>query len=143
MKKLTKYFLIAHTALLLITGFGMWFILKRFFPEILIDTYFIVPLFFYILGLIFIYRFRRASINKPKEMVNVYMIMRMIKIFTAAVTLLIYWIVDKENIRSFAIIFIIFYVINLIWETYIYMRMEMYFKYKNDLNKSTQERIDQ
>ncbi len=31
MQKLTKYFLIFHTAMLLITGFGIWIIIKLFF----------------------------------------------------------------------------------------------------------------
>ena len=68
--------------------------------------------------------------------------MRMIKIFVSAVILFIYWIVDKDHIRNFAIIFVIFYVINLIWETYIYLRMEMYIKYKGDQKKPPRERID-
>jgi len=71
------------------------------------------------------------------------MLLRMIKIFISAAIIFIYWIMDKEGIRSFAIIFIVFYVINMIWETYIYMRMEMYFKYKGDQHKPPRERIDQ
>lgn len=143
MKKLTKYFIIVHTVMLLITGFGIWFILKEFFPEIVIDNYFVIPLFFYVLGLVFIYIFNHTSLENPKKLVNVYMLLRMIKIFISAAIIFIYWLVDKEEIRSFAIIFVIFYVINMIWETYIYMRMEMYYKYKGDLNKPPRERIDQ
>lgn len=143
MKKLTKYFIIVHTVMQLITGFGLWFLLKEFFPEILIKSYFIVPLFFYLLGLIFIYLFNRTSLENPQKVVNVYMLLRMIKIFVSAVIIFIYWLVDKPELRHFVIIFVIFYVINLIWETYIYMRMELYFKYKGDQNKKTRERIDQ
>lgn len=129
--------------MLLLAGFGIWFILKEFFPEILIDSYFVIPVFFYLLGLIFIYVFNHTSLNKPQKVVNVYMLLRMIKIFISAVIIFIYWIVDKEGIRSFAIVFVVFYVINMIWETYIYMRMEMYFKYKGDQHKPPRERIDQ
>jgi len=143
MKKLTKYFIIVHTVMQLITGFGLWVLLKEFFPEILIKSYFIIPLFFYLLGLIFIYLFNRTSLDKPQKVVNVYMLLRMIKIFVSAVIIFIYWLVDKPELRHFVIIFVIFYVINLIWETYIYMRMEMYFKYKGDQKKNPRERIDQ
>ena len=129
--------------MLLIAGFGIWFILKEFFPEILTDSYFVIPVFFYLLGLIFIYLFNRTSLDKPQKVVNVYMLLRMIKIFISAAIIFIYWIVDKEGIRSFAIVFVVFYVINMIWETYIYMRMEMYFKYKGDQHKPPRERIDQ
>lgn len=143
MKKLTIYFLIVHTIMSLITGFGIWFILLKFFPETMVDYYYIVPLFFFLMGIIFIFRFKRTPVNEPKKMVNFYMLMRMIKIFMSAVLILLYWFLDKAHIRSFAIIFIIFYIINLIWETYIYMRMELYFKYKDKQLKSSQKSIDQ
>lgn len=143
MQKLTKYFLIFHTAMLLITGFGIWIIIKLFFPEMMVKGYFIIPLFFYLLGIIFILRFSKTPLDKPANIVNVYMLMRMIKIFVSFAVILIYWMVHKENIRNFAIIFIFFYIINLIWETYIYLRMEKYIKYKKDQKKPPRERIDQ
>lgn len=142
MKKLTIYFLIVHTAMLLITGFGIWFILDKFFPDIMVDHYYIIPLFFYLLGIIFIYRFRRTPVNEPKKMVNLYMLMRMIKIFMSFTIILVYWFLDKPNIRNFAIIFVVFYLVNLIWETYIYMRMELYFKYKDEQQKSSGKDIE-
>ncbi|ULB33572.1 MULTISPECIES: hypothetical protein [Proteiniphilum] len=143
MQKLTKYFLIFHTAMLLITGFGIWIIIKLFFPVMMVRGYFIIPLFFYLLGIIFILRFSKTPLDKPANIVNVYMLMRMIKIFVSFAVILIYWMVHKENIRNFAIIFIFFYIINLIWETYIYLRMEKYIKYKKDQKKPPRERIDQ
>lgn len=142
MKKLTTYFLIVHTIMLLITGFGFWFILNKFFPETMVDYYFIVPLFFYLMGLIFIFQFRRTPVDEPKKMVNLYMLMRMIKIFMSVILILIYWFLDKPHIRNFAIIFIIFYLVNLIWETYIYIRMELYFKYKDKQQKNSRKDIE-
>ncbi len=107
MKKMTKYFLIFHTGMLLVTGLGMWFILKFFFPEMLLKSYPLIPIFFYLLGLVFIYVFNHNSLDKPEKIVNTYMLMRMIKIFVSAMLLFIYWIVDKDHIRNFAIIFVI------------------------------------
>ena len=69
--------------MLLITGFGMWIILKKFFPEVLVDGYILVPLFFYVMGLISIYIFKHSSPDKPAGAVNTYMLMRMIKIFVS------------------------------------------------------------
>ena len=143
MQKLTRYFFIFHTAMLLITGTGMWLMLKLFFPYLLVRSYIVIPFFFYLMGLIFIWKFRHTSHNKPAEVVNLYMLMRMIKIFVSFILILIYWLIDKPNIRSFAIVFIVFYLINLLWETYIYLRMERYIKYKGDQHKLPRERIDQ
>lgn len=139
MKKLTTYFLIVHIVMLLITGGGMWFIVERFFPYIMIDYYIIIPLFFLLMGILFILQFRRTPINKPKKMVNVYMMMRMIKVCLSAILMVLYWFLDKAHIRNFTLLFIIFYLINLIWETYIYMRIELYFKYKNKQLKKSGE----
>jgi hypothetical protein len=135
MKKYTAFFLILHTAMLFVAGGGVWFILHRFFPDTLVDYYFIIPLFFYLLGLVFIFRFRRTPIDEPKKIVNLYMMMRMIKIFMSFVIIIFDWILDKQHIRNFAIIFIIFYLLNLVWETYIYLRMELYFRYKGKQRK--------
>jgi len=63
MKKLTRYFLILHTSMVLITGFGIWIILKQFFPEVQVKGYIFIPLFFNIMGLIFIYRFNRTPLR--------------------------------------------------------------------------------
>lgn len=143
MKKLTIYFLIVHTAMLLIMGFGIWFIINKFFPSIMIEHYYIIPLFFYLMGIIYISRLRRTPIDKPKKMVNLYMLIRMIKIFLSFMVILLYWLIDKPNIRNFAIIFVVFYLVNLIWETYIYMRMELYLKHKSEGFHSPQKPIDQ
>lgn len=142
MKKLVAYFLILHTVMLFITGIGMWIILKLFFPELLINTYPIIPLFFYVLGVAFILQFRRTP-RKAEKVLNVFMFTRTLKIFTSFSIVIIYWIFDKPNLRTFAILFVIFYLISLIWETYIYLRMEKYMKYKNEQEKPPKERIEQ
>lgn len=144
MNKLTKYFLIFHTIMILATGVGLWFILKLFFPEMLVKGYFIIPLFFYLMGLIFIFRFRRTPLDNSVQLVNLYMLIRVIKIFTSFAIILLYWLIHQPYIRNFASIFVIFYLISLIWETYIYLRMEKYIKYMKEQNKkpSNHERID-
>lgn len=133
-KKLTRHFFILHTTMLIVAGMGVWYILKRFFPEILIGSYFVIPLFFYFFGLVFILIMHKTPKDKPKVMVNMFMMMRMVKLFASACMILIYWFLDKENIRSFTIIFIIFYLIYLGVETYIYMWAEMYLKKQSEKN---------
>lgn len=142
MKKLVGYFIILHTIMLLLAGVGMWIILKLFFPEMLVNSFIVIPLFFYVLGLIFILQFKRTP-RQAVKVINVFMIIRTFKIFTSFILILIYWALDKTNIRNFAILFIIFYLISLVWETYIYLRMEKYMKYKDDQEKPPKERISQ
>lgn len=134
MKKLVRHFLIVHTIMLFVSWFGVWYILKTFFPETLIDAYFVLPLFFYVTGLAFIFIMMKVPKDKPKEMVNTYMLMRVVKVFVGVIIITFYWFLDKEQIRSFAIIFIIFYLIYLAVETYIYMKIEMYLKKEQKKN---------
>lgn len=131
MKKLGVYFLIVHTAVFLISGFGIHFILKEFFPDTLVSNFYIIPLYFFLLGVAFIFKLKQTPLEDPRKLVNLYMLMRMAKIFVSAAFMLINWFIDKNNIRNFAIIFAVFYLINLISETFIYMRMELYIKRKN------------
>lgn len=125
--------------MVLITGGGIWWVTNHFFPNLLIDEYWIIPLFFFILGLVFIGQFPKAIYKKRDKLVNLYMLMRMIKIFTSFVFILIYWFIDKQNIRNFAILFIIFYLMNLMWETYIYTRMERYIKQIDNQEKTSND----
>ena len=142
MKKLVGYFIILHTIMLLLAGAGMWIILRLFFPEMLVNSFIVIPLFFYVLGLIFILQFKRTP-RQAVKVINVFMLIRTFTIFTSFLLILIYWALDKTNIRKFAVLFIIFYLISLVWETYIYLRMEKYMKYKDDQEKPPKERISQ
>ncbi|NLC86924.1 MAG: hypothetical protein GX680_08275 [Bacteroidales bacterium] len=135
MNRLTKYFFIFHTIMILTAGVGMWIVLKLFFPEMMVKGYFVIPLFFYLMGVIFILRFRRTPLENPAHLVNLYMIMRVIKIFTSFAIIFLYWLIHQPSIRNFATLFIIFYLISLIWETYIYLRMEKYIKNMKEENK--------
>lgn len=137
--------MIFHTTMMLVTGIVVWVVLKLFFPGMLIKGYFVIPLFFYLIGLFFILRFRRTPLDKPVYLVNLYMLIRMVKIFSSFAIIIVYWIIHKpSSIRNFALIFIIFYFISLIWETYIYLKMEKYIKNMKELNKdpNDHERIN-
>ncbi len=140
MKRLVRHFLIVHTIMLFAAGFGVWYILKIFFPDTLIDAYFVLPLFFYITGLAFIFIMMKMPKDNPKEMVNMYMLLRVIKVFIGLIIITFYWFLHKEQIRSFAIIFIVFYLIYLGIETYIYMKIEMYLKEEQKKNNPVEKK---
>ena len=142
MKKLIINFLIFHTVVMAVTGVGIWLLLEAFFPILLVKGFYIIPLFFYLLGILFITQFRLSAITHPMKMVNLYMLLKMIKVFVSFITIVIYWFIHQAGIRSFAIVFIIFYLIDLVWETYIYLRMEKYIRNKSEHNKPPKEQIE-
>ncbi|HBK32282.1 MAG TPA: hypothetical protein DDZ96_07040 [Porphyromonadaceae bacterium] len=139
MKKLAAHLFIVHTLALVVVGYGAWEIINRFFPQILIDGYVIIPLFFFVTGVILIYLMMKIPKDKPKQLVNTYMLLRVVKVFAALILVLIYWFADKAQIRNFAIIFIIFYLIYLMIETYIYIKIEMYLKKQGEGGQSSSE----
>lgn len=139
MKKFTLYLSVVHTALQLILALGIHYLLQHFFANLQFDSYFIIPIFFYLMGLFLIFRFQFALSEKPKMAVNKYLLVSVVKIFISFITILIYWIFDKEHIRNFTILFAVFYLINLIWETFIYIKMELFLKHKGDPQISTKK----
>jgi hypothetical protein len=128
MRKLVNKFWIIHTLLILVLGVGGWIVLKFLFPVIEVQGYFIIPLFFYLMGVVLFLRFRRISIKKPSKTSNMYMQMRVMKMLISLVGLLVYWLVNKPDIRPFALVFAVFYLIYLIWETFIFIRMEKHIR---------------
>lgn len=142
MKKLISNIIILHTILFVGTGVGIWLILTYFFPNMQLDGYALIPLFFYVLGLLFIVFLRRSALKESKKTVNTFMMFRVIKVVAILMILIAYWLIDKQNIRSFAIVFLMFYLIHLMWETYIFTQIEKYIKFKMEQNKPPAEQID-
>jgi uncharacterized membrane protein len=68
------------------------------------------------------------------------MLLKMIKIFASFAIILIYWLIHTTYIKNFAIVFVIFYLISIMWETVMYMRMEKYMKKEFEKNWHPEER---
>lgn len=133
MKSPTRYLLIFHSAMTILIGLGMWLVLKFFLSKMLVNGFFIIPLYFYLEGLIFIWCFNHTPNVSSEYVVNLYLFMRIIKLFTSTVIMVVYWFIHSQSIKSFALIFIIYYLFNLMWETHIYFKMEKFIKYNKEL----------
>lgn len=72
--------------------------------------------------------------QKKKQMVNHYMLTKVIKVITSLVFITVYVLVVKENIKSFVGVFITFYLLYLIVETILFIRIEKYIKEKTNNN---------
>lgn len=127
--------MIIHTLLLFVLGLGGWIVLKFVFPETEVKGYYIIPLFFYLMGVVLFWRFRKISISKPSKTTNMYMQMRVIKMLISLTGLLVYWLVNKPGIRPFAMVFAVFYLLYLIWETFLFLRMEKHIRFMRNQNE--------
>ena len=140
MKKLRRKFLILLTLFVLVVGFGSWLVLIHFVPSLAFLDYPLIPLFFFTVGVISIYILTGVKIDKPNKLINTFMLIRVIKILLAVILGVIYWLIDRAEIRSFAIMLVAFYLCYLFLETYIYIKIETW--NKNNLASITKKKDD-
>ena len=65
-----------------------------------------------------------------RQMLNVYMLTKVVKVFASLIFIATYAVVIKENIKSFVLIFMIFYLLFLAFEAYLFLRIEKRLKKK-------------
>lgn len=124
MKKLKQKFIVLLTIFIVVVGFGSWLILIHFFPYLAFKDYPIIPAFFFTVGIISIQILTGLKIDKPNKLLNTFMFIRGIKMFFALILTTIYWLIDRAEIKSFAIMMVAFYLCYLFLETYIYIKLE-------------------
>ena len=99
--------------------------------------YVAIWVFFMLIESLFINLVANSSKNKQdKKLVNVYLLTKVIKIVCSLILALIYVITQKgENLLTFAIIFIVFYLLFLIAETVLFSMIEKHIKLENKSNE--------
>lgn len=138
MKKLKYKFIILLTIFIIVFGFGSWMILIHFFPELAFADYPIIPIYFYLIGLVSIFTLTKIKIDNSPKLLNTFMMIRGVKMLFAILIGVIYWLLDRAEIRSFAIMLITFYIFYLFFETYFYIQIETW----NKKNKIIKKNID-
>ena len=128
MKKLRLKFIFLLTLFVIVVGFGSWLILIHFLPSFAFLDYPIIPFFFYTVGIVSIFILTGLKIDRPNKLLNTFMLIRGIKMFLAVLMAIIYWKVDRAEIKSFAIMLVAFYLCYLFLETYIYIKLETWNK---------------
>lgn len=137
MEKLKSKFILILTAFILLTGLGLNYLLANVFTEFSFSGYQYVPIFFFLIGLGLIFSLTQVKKEDEKKLVNKYMLMRVLKILISLLFILIYWMANKAEIKNFALVFIIFYMLFLIFETYIYLQAEKWMKKNAEVKKDT------
>ena len=134
MNQLKKRLNIILTIIMLVSGCGIWWLLKNVLPTSYFDLYPVIPGFFYIMGLVFITYITRDYKENQRKLVNLYMIIKLCKVAASLVLGSIYLIFVKVQIRDFSIVFIGFYLLYLGIETYFFYLTEEKIK-KNKVNE--------
>jgi small neutral amino acid transporter SnatA (MarC family) len=130
MEKLKRKLHVILALVMLLSGWGIWGMLKTAFPETYFSWYPMIPGFFYIMGLVFIAVITRDYKENQRKLVNLYMIIKLCKVAASLLLGSIYLIFIKIQIRDFSVVFIGFYLLYLGIETYFFYLAEEVIKKK-------------
>lgn len=115
----------------LIAGALIGMLLYYQFPQYYPNWYEGILAFFLILeSLVIGYVVSASKKVTQRQMLNTYMLTKVIKVFAALIFVGAYAIIVKENIKSFVLVFMIFYLLFLAIESVLFLRIEKQLKKK-------------
>lgn len=115
----------------LILGALLGLLLYYQFPQYYPNWYEGILLFFLVLeSLILSYVESTSRKATQRQMLNTYMLTKVIKIFAALMFVGAYALVVKENMKSFVLVFMIFYLLFLGMESILFLKIEKRLKNK-------------
>lgn len=116
----------------LLLGGCIGLVLYHFFPTLInFDWYVGIVLYFLVIETgIMLYVDSSSRAKDKKQMVNVYMLTKVVKILISLVAIGIFAFNDKEHLKGFIIIFILFYLLYLALETSLFVKIEKHIKEK-------------
>ena len=134
MERLRNKLILVLTAVILIVGFATQLVITDLLLRELFYGYLAIPVFFMLLGLASIYFLTNDKNIDAKKRASRYMLHRTVKLLLAFAFIIIYWLINKAEIKPFAIVFVVFYLIYLFFETYLYMQIEKTLKKNENQN---------
>lgn len=109
---------------LLLGGAGGWgyFLL---FPHHYFGGYPFIPVFFWTFGVFTIHMVEACRRLVPKRLLEVYMLLRVMRVVLALMVMLCYGVVVRIEVRAFLLTFIAHYLIFLIYDSWFFFKFEM------------------
>jgi hypothetical protein len=121
----TKYrYLISYTFVILLTTLGGIYVLCSLIPEHYFGAYPFIPVYFFVLGGIHFCLFGLYNKFTQQKKLVVYMIMKIQKVILSIAFFVIYCVVIRVCMVEFALTFVSFYLITLIFETIFFYNLE-------------------
>ncbi|MDR2953922.1 MAG: hypothetical protein LBV43_02445 [Prevotella sp.] len=115
----------------LIAGALIGMLLYYQFPDYYPNWYEGILAFFLILeSLIISYVVSASKKVTQRQMLNTYMLTKVVKVFAALIFIGAYAIMVKENIKSFVLVFMVFYLLFLAMESFLFLKVEKRLKNK-------------
>ena len=128
MKELRTKIVVLFTFLMLVAAWGFWWLQTVLIPTGAIDAYPFIPLVFYFSGIVLVQTLYRLDKTNPRKLVNVYMLLKLLKMVIAGIMALIYLLVLHAPLKPFIIVFAAFYMLYILFETYVFYSFEKQIK---------------
>ena len=128
MKELRTKIVVLFTFLMLVAAWGFWWLQTVLIPTGAIDAYPFIPLVFYFSGIVLVQTLYRLDKTNPRKLVNVYMLLKLLKMVIAGIMALIYLLVLHTPLKPFIIVFAAFYMLYLLFETFVFYSFEKQLK---------------
>lgn len=107
--------------------------LYHFIPSFDWNWFVGIILFFLILEPLLISYVEGVSRGQKKKLVNAYMLTKVVKVILSLIFVTIYALAVKENIKSFVAVFILFYLLYLAVEAFLFIKIEKHISNSKDL----------
>ncbi len=125
MKTIRTKLILIFSVCSIVLALTLEYLMRNILVEYAVKGYFIIPILFFLLGLPFIVVLTRSREKvEDKKMVNKYMLLKTGKMFFAMFIILFYRLNNKNDFKTFALIFALFYLLFLFFETYAYFQVE-------------------
>ncbi len=125
-KKVTIQFLLCLTLLTIVLGFAFGLALCAWMPENYPAFYPVIPLFFYVYGILYIIIYGQF----PDKGILLYIGGKAVKLILSLLFLLLYAQLVKDHIKTFLIIFLFYYLVYLVFESAFFLKYEYDLKSK-------------
>ena len=124
MQKLANKLMSLFALIMLAAGWGGRGILQSLFPALALSWYPYIPAVFLLLGIGTIYILTKNYKLESKKLVNLYMIVKLVKMFVAMAYVLGFYFIVRADLRIFGIVFAAFYAVDRACEFYIFYSIE-------------------
>ena len=126
-----KKFLISLTISGVIVGILGKLFYEYYCPEIYSPYFPLIPLFFYVFGVVFIYLFEYLHRYMAHRSLMEYVISKGAKLVMALFFLVVYGLFIKIHTKAYILTFLIYYLFYVVFESYFFLRFEIEMKKEN------------
>lgn len=131
MKELRNIQFLGLTILILLMGWIGWWIIEKFFPNDAFSGYVILPVAYYIAGVLMIEVLYRIDKTKPLRLAQTYLILHTLKFLIFGGLALYFMLTLDVKSKVFIVVYAVYYLVFIAFETLSYYSIEKQLKKQN------------